>query len=649
MTTRFRIDTVTVDTTDGEVTYQFPSALTVLAGPVGVGKSTLFELIKYGLGGNGELAQVAVTAVREIQLRVTVGNERFGLTRSLDSKKSKVVRVTDLITHERLPDQRTGDGEPSLSALLLNALGLPADLRAAARTRTTTNAGARISFADVFTFMYVRQADINRDIASSKESYREPKRKSVFELLFGLTDAEILRLRSELATRNGERDQANHDHSLVVQFLRDSGTTSRITAENAVQTATRDEATALAEMDALRNAVDPVVDRETLTLRDLLSEAERSLAAARDTATRLAQQQAEYTSERRRVVLDLDRLRRLQDAGDRLASIEFAVCPRCLQDLTHRETPHDQCRLCLQPDPLAVGTAPTSEPSYEQRQLHDQLAEMDELILTVADQLTDTHASIVNRHELIAKLSDDLDARTRNRITPQLQAFSDATRRLTQARAQLHELEGVLRQWDRVDDLGAEADRLQGEVNRLQTAVTNAENQLAQHKSDLMDELDAEFAATVAAIGIPGVETAQIHRTNYLPLLNGQSYIKLSPAGGVRTTTQIAYWITLITVALRRRDTLYPAFLLIDSPRTSLNNADNLAAALYRRLITLADAASDRLQIIIGDNELPAAYRRDYDQLDFTYDHPTIATIPHPGPNAVQTLNPPPSDDQSSS
>lgn len=71
--------------------------------------------------------------------------------------------------------------------------------------------------------------------------------------------------------------------------------------------------------------------------------------------------------------------------------------------------------------------------------------------------------------------------------------------------------------------------------------------------------MDAEFAATVADIGIPGVTSAHIHRTNYLPMLNGQTFTRFGPAGGVRTATQIAYWISLITVALRRRDTSHPA------------------------------------------------------------------------------------------
>jgi len=42
---------------------------------------------------------------------------------------------------------------------------------------------------------------------------------------------------------------------------------------------------------------------------------------------------------------------------------------------------------------------------------------------------------------------------------------------------------------------------------------------------------------------------------------------------------------------------------IFDSPRTSLNNSDDLASALYRRVVTLVDAARDRLQVIIGDNE----------------------------------------------
>jgi hypothetical protein len=52
-------------------------------------------------------------------------------------------------------------------------------------------------------------------------------------------------------------------------------------------------------------------------------------------------------------------------------------------------------------------------------------------------------------------------------------------------------------------------------------------------------------------------------------------------------------------------------------------------------------AAADGLgqvQFIIADNQLPASYRRDYDEIDFTYDSPTVSTVPHPGPDAVKTI-----------
>lgn len=92
--------------------------------------------------------------------------------------KNRTARVSDLTAGERLPDHQTGDGDPSLSSLLMTSLGLRSDMRAASRAAGSGNAGTRITFADVLTFLYVRQAEINRDIAHSQDSYREPKRKA---------------------------------------------------------------------------------------------------------------------------------------------------------------------------------------------------------------------------------------------------------------------------------------------------------------------------------------------------------------------------------------------------------------------------------------------------------------------------------------
>lgn len=643
MTTHFRLDVVRLDTIRGDVIYRFPSPLTVLAGPVGVGKSTLFELIKYAIGGNAELTPVVDENVRDVEVHLTVGRDRYGLTRSLDPAKRNVVRVVDLITRERLPDRFVSSREPLLSTLLLEALGLPTDMRAAARSRPTTNAGDRISFADIFTFMYVRQADINRDIASSQESYREPKRKSVFELLFGITDATILKTRSDIAEHNAELVKAEHDHQVVLQFLRESNTTNRIDAESTYAAAVEAEAAAEARLRYLRESLDPVEDRQTQTLRDLLSEAERSTADARQAAVVLTQQQVDYSKERRRLTQELDRLGRLRDAGERLADFEFQVCPRCMQDVHHRQAQPGLCRLCLQPDPLEAQAPPSHDGSYEQRQLADQLDELDEQLAAGTEQLVEVQRAVEHRQSLITQLSADLGVRTRDRITPLLQVFNDVMRNLMEARARQEALEGVLRQWDRADDLGSAADRIRLDIERLRTSLQGAEERLAEHKKEIFDELDAEFAATIAAMGVPSVEQARIDRSTYLPVLNGQPYRKVSPAGGIRTATQVAYWLTLMTVVLRRRDTEYPAFLLMDSPRTSLND-DQLAAALYRRIVTRVEAAEDRLQIIIGDNELPSTYRRQYEQIDFSYEDPTISTIPHPGP-AVETLTPDESED----
>lgn len=640
MTTVFRLDAIDVDTTRGMVSHRFPSPLTILAGSVGVGKTTLLELVKHAFGGNAMLAQVVTSDVREVSVAVTIGTSRFLLARSVDPNKSKVVRVTDLVSREELSVHHVGAQEPSLDTLLLGALGLPTDAKAASRSANSKKAGNRISFADVFGFMYVSQAEINNDIAKSQDNYYEPKRKAVFELLFGLTNEELLGLRSQWAEENSALEKAVLEHATVVQFLRDSQTATRIDAQKAHDDAIRTQEGAAIEMVRLREEMGPVVDRETQTLRDLLNEAERDLAEVRELAFQLTQTQAALSKERHGVMHDLDRLERMRDAGNRLADIEFKVCPRCMQDVSRRETAHGHCRLCQQPEPGRLPDAEVvSKTSYEQQQLRDQLAEIEEHALGVSAQLVDVHTTSAHRQELVMHLSARLEVRTRDRVTPRLQAFTDASRHQAEATARLQASEGVLRQWDRADDLDAAAEEAGGRVARLKSEIKAAEDALSDRKRELFDELDEEFEETIRGVGVPSVESAKISRSTYLPMLNGASFTKFSPAGGgIRTATQVAYWISLMTVALRRGDTFYPAFMLIDSPRTSLNSSEGLARALYGRIVTQVDVDSRKLQVIIADNELPEEYRGRYQQQDFDYANPTIGTIPHPGPAAVTRL-----------
>jgi hypothetical protein len=263
---------------------------------------------------------------------------------------------------------------------------------------------------------------------------------------------------------------------------------------------------------------------------------------------------------------------------------------------------------------------------------------MDSQVAAVAVQLRTANDAIGEREKAVKELTVDIERRTAERVTPRLQAFADASRRLAVAQARQRELEGVLRQWDRVDDLAAAEERLTADRDSLRMEIVRWEADQADKRREVLDLLNTAFNKALRSIGVPSIQSAYIHPTSYLPILNGEPFTNLSRGGGIITATQIAYWTSILDVVITRGRTFYPTFLLIDSPRMALNSAIGISAALYQRLRTLAEARPGKLQMIVADNELPAAVERGFAELDFDYDRPTVATITHPGPNAVETL-----------
>lgn len=636
MTTRFRVEAVELDTSGGPVRHTFDSDLTVLAGPTGVGKTTLLELIKFGIGGDGLLAPVAKDHVREVSVTIRAGQEHLRLRRSTALDGADVVRVTDLVTGERLRDRAVGGAEDTISEFLLGTLGFPAGLLAAARGGRSTSAGSEITFNDLFRFMYIPQAEINRDIAHSSDGYYDPKRKALFELIFGLTSDSLLGMRSRINTLKADVEAAAAESSAVTRFLADSGTSDRITTENRVLGARESEAEAVRQLEVLHTQLVQAMDDRTTALRRMLSRGEASLADSEALLASLAQQQRDYLRERERVERDVRRFERMAAAGHQMAAVDFLICPRCTQSLSGREVAPGICPVCTLPDPLTFEAGAVAHD--EAAQLRSEVDEIDAELARIRADIAEVESSVSSRQELVATLTAEVNSRTQNRVTPQMQAYADAVATIERSRAELAALELVLQQWDRAEDLAVRAEQLAAERARLQKDLRTAEATLGERRAAVIAELSNEFARTVVDFGIPSVTSARIDENTYLPLLNGQPFRQVSRAGGIITATQVAYWVALVTTAIRLRDTLMPTFLMIDSPRLALNNQEQLAQQMYRRFVAQVGANPGLAQFIVADNALPREYGSEFAEIVFDYPSPTVPTVPHPGPASVDRL-----------
>src|SRR5438067_410290 len=66
MTTTVRINEVMLTTSANRHSYAFGDGVNVIVGPVGAGKTSLLELLRFGIGGNGVLSQAAEEAVQRV-------------------------------------------------------------------------------------------------------------------------------------------------------------------------------------------------------------------------------------------------------------------------------------------------------------------------------------------------------------------------------------------------------------------------------------------------------------------------------------------------------------------------------------------------------------------------------------------------------
>ena len=639
MAVHLRIISLTVTTAEAEQTYRFDRPATVITGPIGTGKSSLLMLFKHALGGSAMLTPAVRENVLSVQAEVVAGHEHVVLRRAIEGDAADTVDLLDphSLTLERSLPLRAGDGVTTLSDHLLDALGFPREQIAARREGSARP--QNLTFSDLYAYVYLQAREIDRQVVGHLDSWFEPKRKELFRLMFALTDSalmELKRTKNELTDRLNAR---NTEHDNVSSFLAASDPRS----DDELRAELIQLRDTLTRADSALASLRGELEEQTAADTALREELQNAIRAARQAEEEVAAA-GDLVEARQAVVaqvqLDLSRLDRSATAIDQLSPFEFVVCPRCMQSLAARTIEDGHCRVCLQPDPVEADIDPAAIEATRtalQQQLEDaqHIQQSDEAHLQTAQ------AHVQQLGFAVTSLRRQLDAQTRDVVAPRFDAIADASSRVTGLKASIDAITQLRESWARVRVIDADIRSLKAERRQVTKAIREKSEQLKARQT-LLGDLSTEFGRLLTSWNLPWINTAVIDRDSYLPVVDGQPFESLQASGGgIVTSVNLAYSLTLLAFGLDHDDILVPSLLVIDSPRKAFGNNEpdrQRASEIYSRFRTLADAYGERLQLIIADNDPPPITSDSFGKVEFDYENPMVPGVEHPGPEHVSRV-----------
>ena len=646
MSTRFFIKSLEVVTSQQRLSppyepnrREFVEGLNLLIGPPGSGKSTVIELIRFGLGMNARKTPV-VEKVDGVYVEVRVGEHALLLYRSTLSHSE--VHARDISLDRDIgvfPVTSKNPDETTIGKQLMVWLGLPPDVE------FTSSTGQRrsLSFEHVWEYVHVPQTDIDQRIARHDATGLTPRRMRLFQLLFDLIDGELQRLEQSLLEAKREQAEAKSRQEGVLAFTERASLPSTMDLRGQLSEALQRRDRLSESLSELRSAMGTRDDR-VLTLRGML-EANRNNTLRTQAALReLAQVQKDRQEHANGLRKSLERLQRLRSANDLLTPIEFSQCPRCMQDIDGRHTPAGTCRLCLQPEPLTEeedpgetspdGELPLLVPGESGAQ-EVQLAAQQEEILSLIDQAERERQTLRSHldelregnHEIREEI--ELLTGTGGLHVEELSRLTEGLARVDGEVAQIRRSLDIDRQ---VASFRDDFDQAILETRSAQENKKEHETRLRHRAQDLFARLSQSYDDLLHDLGTPNAVRGEISSKDYLPRIDEKRFDRVNLSGGNQIPFIVGYWLTLHEEALVNPRYLLPNCLILDSPQKSLGPLQPLSHGLYEQFRRITANSARPFQLFVLDTDLPDGFDPGSSLIRVDYSFPGIPGVRHSGP-----------------
>lgn len=629
------------------------NSLSVIAGAISTGKTTVLEFIDYCLGASDhphhpEVMGKVTSAIVEVELS--------GVPHTIERQ------VGEPSSHAMIRSGRLGDrggppperrpirppGSPdSLSNLLLTHCGLEGVQLREAPTQDSSGTDP-LSFRDLMWLCFLPNEQVaSKNLIFENHVMKKIKLRQVIDVIFDVHDDRSADLGRRIKELEGRLTKARAAYTAAQNIVDEQQLGSRMQLEIAREDAIEEMAAVEAALEVLNQRVSAATTFAE-SVRQRHREAgiatRRAVAFVRDRETQLRRMiplRAQYAQ-------DVTKLTMLAEAHRLFDPLHVRVCPACLSSLGEKVSiDNGACGLCHNPIPegtadLTLGDAAPSpvspevsetegssdrqstsdtqrnsatlsdadfDVSTELRATKMRLSEVTKFIDDLDSELRELQLNAATARDVEAQTAAEVDNVTRRAISPFI-----AERDLLSSRRQ--EAATAIQQANTGLQMVSSLERRASDISRQEVSVIALRNELGDATIERTDRaavirrISERFATILAAWRYPKLSDAYLN-DELAPFVRNLRYTSASSGG--RTLISLAWTLAIFQVAWETGGS-HPGFLFIDSPQKNLGQtgerdtefADAVTISdFYKHLHAWLAGPGAGAQIIIADNAPP--------------------------------------------